>query len=296
VGLELQREQTQHTESSSEHSYDAASQQTAFYSMQSNYSSRSTSNHSACLTAAAGQPAFSAAASGGVIGASGLDGEHGDKTKQLYINASFAEQPNKPRSSTSSSNSSRYGSSPYSSSRRGSSSTFSSGGKRGSVTGHSKPSGLKSVQEKDGSCMSGSRGFPHLVLILLMVFTAVGVGVGVWAGVTDILGKQQRAAEAAAAAAAVALDMQEAAVGGALTFRTVMDVPSSMPANSSCAQWFGGTEVSHTPQALRQQEPLGQHTRTQFNIVSSSTYLLTCSCSFALHTAPATAAAQTLRN
>jgi hypothetical protein len=87
------------------------------------------------------------------------------------------------------------------------------------------------------------------VLILLMVFTAVGVGVGVWAGVTDILGKQQRAAEAAAAAAAVALDMQGAAIGGALTFKTVMDVPSTMPANSSCAQWFGSSEVGCTGHA-----------------------------------------------
>jgi hypothetical protein len=225
VPLELQREETEATDSCCD--LDATSQQaTSFYSMQSGHSSRSTSNHSACLT--------SAAATAG----------SGDKTKQLYINASFAEQPGKPRSSTSSSRSSRYGSSPYSNGGQGqgSKNSFSSGGKRSSLSGHSKPSGLKSVAEKD-SCLSGSRGFPHLLLILLMVFTAVGVGVGVWAGVTDILGKQQRAAEAAAAAAAVALDVQGAA-GGPLRFRTVMELPSSLPSNASCGQWFGGAEVS----------------------------------------------------
>jgi hypothetical protein len=248
VPLELQREPTRHTGSSSEQSYDTSSQQTGFYSMQSNYSSRSTSNHSACLTAGVGQSAFStasaaAAAAAGCGVASGPDGEHRQETKQLFINASFAEQPSKARSSTSSSHSSRYGSSPYSSSGRGDHNNFNAGGKRGSLPGYNKPGSLKSVKEKDRSCMSGSRGFPHLVLILLMVFTAVGVGVGVWAGVTDILGKQQRAAEAAAAAAAVALDMQEGAAGGALRFRTVMDVPSSLPPNSSCAQWFGSDEV-----------------------------------------------------
>jgi hypothetical protein len=225
VPLELQREETELTDSNELHS--TSRQATSLYSsMNSGRSSRSTTSHSASFNAAGSS----------------------DKSKHLYINASFAEQPGKPRSSTSSSRSSRYGSSPYSSGGHGSKG-FSSGGKRSSLSGHSKPSGLKSVAEKKDSWVSGSKGFPHLLLILLMVFTAVGVGVGVWAGVTDILGKQQRAAEAAAAAAAVALDLQGAAGGaaadaGLLRFRTVMDVPSSMPANASCSQWFGGSEVS----------------------------------------------------